>query len=80
MKLKLTLLPVDLTPLPPRSARLPVGAVCSPGPEPSDPSPGEKIDAGWEEEHDSAPGILGEQQVLEHEQGRVGTEASHGGY
>lgn len=32
---------VDVTPPPPRSARLPAGAICSPGSELSGPSPGE---------------------------------------
>lgn len=44
-----------LTP-PPKSARLLVGAIHFPGPELSGPSPGEKGDAGWGEEHDSAQG------------------------
>lgn len=47
---------IDLTPAPPRSAMLPVGAVCSPEPELSGPSPEEKIDAGWEEQHDQPQG------------------------
>lgn len=48
-------LAIGLTPLPLRHVRLPAGAVCSPGPELSGSSPGEKLDAGRGEEHDSAP-------------------------
>ena len=46
----------SLDPTPPKSAGLPMGAVLS-RPELSGPSPGEKVDAGWGEERDSAPRI-----------------------
>lgn len=68
---------VDLTSSPLRSEGLPRGAVCFPRPELSDPSPGEKLDAGWGGEHESAPETLGDQ--VRGRVRRVGIEASHGG-